>query len=204
MPRPPASPEQRNEQRNRIRRAAADLYAEQGPRGVTVRAVAKGAGVSTGTLYSYFDNLQAIMRSLWTGPVAEVGRKLEAVAQNHPDPEERVRALLHGYADFARDEPEIHRGAMMFVRPGSVAAPERQPAEELPFYRLVREAIDDGQADGSFRAGDPAVHAQTLWAGVHGALALPVHMDAYEIQPAAALVASMIDALVGSLLAPRS
>ena len=64
MARPAASPEQRDRQRGRIRRAAAEVYAENGLLGVTARAVAQRAGVSTGTIYSYFDGLQGLMRSI--------------------------------------------------------------------------------------------------------------------------------------------
>ena len=52
MPRTPATEEERAEQRRRLRHAASELHREGGPEAVTVRAVAKRAGVSTGLHYS--------------------------------------------------------------------------------------------------------------------------------------------------------
>ena len=102
MPRPAATPEQRERQRRRIRQAASEIYAENGPLGVSARAIAQRAGVSTGTLYSYFANLPDLMRSLWMEPVTEAGRELEAVAKAHRSPVKRIQALLTGYVEFAQ------------------------------------------------------------------------------------------------------
>ena len=85
MGRPAATDAQRDEQRNRIRRAAAELYQEGGTPALSVRAIARRAGVSTGLLYSYFTDLSELLRSLWLRPVAEFGREVDALAAAEPD-----------------------------------------------------------------------------------------------------------------------
>lgn len=199
MARPPASPEQRQRQRQRIRGAAAEVYRDDGLMGVTVRAVSQRAGVSTGTLYSYFANLEELLQSLWIEPLAEVNRQLEAIADEHPDPVARIRALLEAYVDFALAQPEVFRGAILFVRPASAPQPVPEPPAELPFYRLLRRAIEEGEAAGRVDATDADLAAQMLWAGVHGALALPVNIDRYAVRPQAELAGAMVDSLVTSI-----
>ena len=199
MARPTATPEQRDRQRALIRRAAAEVYAESGIRGVSVRAIAKRAGVSTGTLYSYFANLQELMRSLWREPVEKVNRHLEEVARRRRAPLRRVRALLEAYADFARAHPDVYRGAFLFVRPDSVPRSEAQPLGEVVFYRLLRDALREGQERGEVRTGDPGEMAQLLWAGVHGAVALPINVEAYRVASAERLVPAMIRTLLRSI-----
>ncbi len=48
--------------------------------------------------------------------------------------------------------------------------------------------------------GDADVMAQTLWAGVHGALALPIHMEPWGLADARCLVAAIRASLMTALL----
>lgn len=200
MARPKASAEQRELQRERLRRAAADIYNEDGLRAVTVRSVCKRAGVSTGTLYSYYANLEALLQSFWIEAVERANHQLFAIVAEHPDAIPRVKALLQAYADFSYDEPQVFRGAVLFVRPASEPAPEPDPVENLPLYQLLRDAVLQGQSDGVVRMDDPDTMTQVLWAGIHGALALPVHLDRFQIKPASELTPPMIEALVAAIV----
>ena len=202
MARPAASPEERARQRRRIRRAAADVYAEDGIHGISVRAVAKRAGVSTGTIYSYFSSLQELMVSLWRQPVAQAERELEAVARSHRDPVPRLIALMETYAEFAFSNPDVYRGAILFVRPASLPKPERQPLYELAFPRLLRAALEEGQQRGEIQAGDLDEMTQLLFAGLHGALALPVNVDRYEVASQQELAPAMIRTLLNAVRVP--
>ncbi len=199
MPRTAATPEQRERARNRIRKAAAQVVREEGPGAVTVRAIAMRAGVSTGTVYSYFENLADLMRSLWEDPTAEADAHMEAVARAHANPVRRIRALLRAYAEFAHRNEELYRGAFLFVRPTGAPAPVMQPLEEVAFYRLLRTALREGQLAGEVRRGSVDALAQTLWGGVHGALALPHNLDRFDFVPAERLSDEMIRMLVRAI-----
>lgn len=199
MPRPTATEQERAEQRKRIRRAASELHGEGGLAAVTVRAVAKRAGVSTGLLYSYYKNLSDLMRSLWMAPVAELGRSLASVEHAVTDPIERVERLLMTYVDFAVANDETHRGLLLFVRPpDSTPAATTDPVELMLFASLVR-AVEEGQSAGMIRDGDPRVLAQLLWSGVHGALALPINIDTYDLASGPTVAAEMVTALIRSI-----
>ena len=199
MPRKPATEEQRREVRRRIRRAAAEVYAEKGAIGVSVRAIAERAGVSTGTLYGYYESLGELMRSLWAGPVAKASEGLEEIAKANPDPRERIRALLEAYAEFALENRDVFRGALLFVRPQPLPESERRPLDQFVFYDLLRAALREGQAAGQVRAGNADELAQVLWAGIHGALALPVNLDIATFAPPETLARQTTQALLRSL-----
>ena len=199
MPRRPATPDERAAQRSRIRRAAAEVHDEKGLLGVTVRAVSQRAGVSSGTIYTYFSSLEEILQSLWIDPVARASRRLESIAAKHADPIEGIRALLTAYVDFALDEPEVFRGALLFVRPDSMATPTPDPVEDLTFYRLLRAAIEHGQAAGAVRLGSSDRIAHLAWASIHGALALPINIHRFDVEPQEELAAAMVDHVLESL-----
>ncbi len=199
MARPAASDEQRAEQRNRIRRAAAELYRQDGLPGLSVRAVAARAGVSTGLLYSYFANLSELLRTLWMGPVGELGRTLAAIESAEEEPVTRIERLLEAYIAFTIEHPDVHRGLLLFVRPPSSPSPTPADPDGLVLHAALRRAITEGQRTGAVRAGDPAMVAQVLWSGVHGALGLPVNVDSYALTPGPELAAAMVATLLSAI-----
>lgn len=199
MARPRATPEQRSEDRRRLRQAASELYREGGASAVTVRSVTQRAGVSSGALYNAFSGLPELMRSLWVGPVIEAGTRLRELADATPDPVERIRSILTGFVEFVAAHPDVHRNVLLYVRPASRPAPEPQAVEDVTMFALLRTAIVDGQRDGSIRAGDPVQLAELLWAGVHGALGLAINSEIYSLTSGEELAPEMIDLLVRSL-----
>lgn len=166
---------------------------------VSVRAVAKRAGVSTGLLYSYFGNLSELMRSLWLAPIAELGRSLAAVEFVEPDPIERIRRLLETYVDFAAANEETHRGLLLWVRPPNSTTDRNDDPDGLMLFAALRRAVEEGQATGGVRPGDSRVLAQLLWSGVHGALGLPINIDTYDLIDGPTMAAETITALIRSI-----
>ena len=118
---------------------------------VSVRAVAKRAGVSTGLLYSYFADLSELMRSLWMVPIAELGRSLAAVEQAEPDPVLRIRRLLETYVEFTRANDETHRGLLLWVRPPNMTTERNDDPDDLMLFASLRRAVDAGQSAGTVR-----------------------------------------------------
>ena len=175
------------------------LHGEKGLAGVTVRAIAQRAGISTGAVYSHFSSLSELAQSLWQAPLAKANARLAEVAAAEPDPCRRIERLLGAYVDFALENPDFLRGAMLFVRPTTSDAPEPQPLESLEFFRHLLAAISDAQAEGRAREGDPRTLALGAWAAVHGALALPVNLDRLDFDSPRAVTDAAIATAVSAL-----
>eukprot|EP00439_Symbiodinium_sp_Y106_P089174 s1_g1710.t1 len=200
MARTAATPEQRAQIREQIRAAAAAVYEEKGMTGTSARAIAIKAGVSVGTLYSYFANLPDLMRSLWAEPVEEEMVRLRASIAEAADPLEAIQLLLNGYASVAFRRPDILKGAFLFVRQDDGSPLPPAPAS-VEFQQMLIDAIEAGQKAGLFKQGPADQMARTLWAGVHGALALPVNIESLDFGPPKQLVDDMIAMLMDSLKA---
>ncbi len=196
MPRPALTDEQRQETRRAIRKAAATLYAKTGLSEISARKVAETAGVSVGTLYTHFDNLTELMQSLWKEPVSRLIDEFETVIEEVSNPVDKIHTLLDAYADFAIEQHAIYRGAFLFVRPGSHEKPAQANLDEDRFFSLFRNAVVEAQDKGLIRTGDPDVLTQTLWAGMHGAIALPQNVDRLALAPPEKAVPHMIEALM--------
>lgn len=196
MPRPALTDEQRRETRRSIRKAAARLYARNGFADISARKIAESAGVSVGTLYSYFDSLTDLMQSLWKEPVSRLINEFEETLETIESPRDRLHSLLKAYANFAIQQQGVYRGAFLFVRPESHEAPSKTSLDEDRFFSLFRNTIAEAQAQGLIRQGDPRKLTQTVWAGLHGAIALPINMDRLALDPPEDSVQDMIEALL--------
>jgi AcrR family transcriptional regulator len=200
MARTAATPEQRAQVREQIRLAAAAVYEEKGVAGTSARAIAVKAGVSVGTLYSYYANLPELMRSLWAEPVAEEMVRLRATVEAIPDPLQALQALLDGYANFALGNRDILRGAFLFVGRAQDTPLSPAPAA-VEFEHMLRDAVLAGQNSGQIKPGAAEQIAHQLWAGVHGALALPINIESLDFGSPKQLVADMIAMLMESIKA---
>lgn len=199
MPRTQATPEQKEEARRVIRQAAADVYHSVGIGGVSVRAIAKKAGVSVGTIYTYFGSLQGLMESLWNGPVQRYIDRLKTIAEEHADPVKRIEALMRSYVEFAEKNAEIYRGVFLFVRPLGQAIKDKTPAEDAVFASLVIAAIKDGQEDGQITAGDPTEMAMMIWGSLHGCIALPHNFGRSEFGDTSPILERLITTTIASI-----
>jgi AcrR family transcriptional regulator len=148
--------------------AAAQLAAEKGGAALSLRGVARRAGVSQAAPYHYFADKSALLAA-----VAEVGFRLfdraQAAALDNAadDPTERLAALGAAYVRFALDRPHYFR--VMF-RPHLVEH-DRYPAlEEISgrsFERLV-ETVRAARLANGHDDPDPLAAATLVWAVPHG------------------------------------
>ena len=153
--------------------AALRIVETQGKEALTLRAVARLAGVSQAAPYRHFANKEALLAG-----VAEEGfRSLmsamhESVRACGDIPLARLRAVGIGYVTFATSHPSHFR--VMFGRDmadRSAFPTLRQVASDT--LAMVVDAIADCQRAGLVRSEEPAADlALTAWSSVHGLSAL--------------------------------
>ncbi|MEL6568282.1 MAG: TetR/AcrR family transcriptional regulator [Pseudomonadota bacterium] len=200
MPRPETTPEQKEEIRREIRRAAKNLYDREGQASLSVRAIAKEAGVSVGTIYTYFGSLQGLTESLWSAPVNKLTKQLQAIADETEDPVERIRALMAAYRQFAQDHERIFRNVFLFVRPLEKPSPVRTPAEDALLPVLLTAALKEGQDQGRIHPGKPEDLAMMLWGSLHGCLALQYNFGRLEFRNPDDIADGVIEAFLTGLI----
>ena len=155
--------------------AALRIVETQGTGALTLRAVARLAGVSQAAPYRHFANKEAILAA-----VAEEGFRSLMIAMRQSieacgdGPVARLRAVGIGYVTFATSHPSHFR--VMFGRDmadRSAFPTLRQVASDT--LGVVVDAIADCQRAGLVRSEEPAADlAVTAWSTVHGLSALLV------------------------------
>lgn len=158
--------------RSALLEAADALLAEQGAAGLSLRAVAKRAGVSHTAPYRHFRDKAALLTALAAEGFRVLAEGLATAAAEHSD--DPARQLVEAgrvYVVTALAHPQ--RTRLMFG--GNVALSNEDPllqaAGERAFNGL-QDIISAGQAAGVFRDDPVRPLALTLWSAVHGLVML--------------------------------
>jgi AcrR family transcriptional regulator len=141
---------------------ALELVEREGAEALTLRAVARAAGVSPAAPYRHFTDKRALLAA-----VAEEGFRLMTTALRAgdagADARARFRARGLAYVGFATRHPSHFR--VMFGRELADRSgyPGLQDAARAAFDALV-EGVRDAQEAGAMREGDPRELGLTAWA----------------------------------------
>ena len=168
----------RKKQKLEVRRAlldaASELFLEGGLEGFSLRAVAERVGYSATTVYLYFENKDDLLFAVSLEGFEGFGQALQTAYDSAPDPVERIAALGRAYVAFGVAHPAHYR--LMFMERGEFLTktnPHDQKSTVDSFGILVR-AVHELYTAGRVRdpAADPMTLVYTIWAGVHGLVAL--------------------------------
>lgn len=90
---------------NALRCAAADVIAERGVGGFTLREVARRAGVSHAAPAHHFGDSRGLLTSLAVEAFDQLASRTRAASEEHDDPAERLVAIGRAYVQTAVEHP---------------------------------------------------------------------------------------------------
>ncbi len=204
MPKKPQTPEEQERIRALIIEVSLEIYDREGLAGVSMSNVARHMGYTAGALYRYFDSHIRLMQAMWLETVFQIRDTAAEISRAIPDPVERIRALMTGYATFAEQNPTAFRSTLMLSEPVGVELPPLfQNAMEDTAYRYMRAAAAEAIAAGTFRPMNPDLAAQTIWAVMHGVVTMTVHFRPPEwpLEPLPDRVAAAVEVAIEGLRA---
>ncbi|MGA6164429.1 TetR/AcrR family transcriptional regulator [Amycolatopsis magusensis] len=143
--------------RAEILSAATELLDACGdPRAVTLRAVARQAGITAPSIYAHFRDQPAVLLDVVREAFAELSGWLRsAVDDADDDPRRRLYLVCRAYLDFAHEHPERYRAMFSGTGPANVPA-------------VLADCLARCVAAGHCTSTDPAADAVALWLGLHG------------------------------------
>lgn len=166
-----------DERRQRLLESAAQVLAEDGPHGLSLRRIAAEAGGSTQLVYTLFGGKPGLADALYAEGfrrlAAAMTRALATAVPPRGDPE-RLVCVGRAYRAFAHAEPAFF--AVMFGRAIADFTPTaatRAYGRECTFGQVVSEVqacLDAGTLVG----GSAADLARLCWLTVHGLSSLEV------------------------------
>jgi AcrR family transcriptional regulator len=171
-------------------RAAIELLEENGSAGLSLRAVARRAGVSPTAPYRHYADRDTLVSAVAAEGYRELAIMLAAA---HPSPStpDDLAAVAAAYVRFALDHPAMFRA--MFAEPCDPRSDERVAATAA-----ITEYVTDLVRHAFPTVDDPAALSTAVWALVHGLAFL--HLDGKLDSSTPDVVAEHVHAAVHALL----
>ncbi|MEQ1569970.1 MAG: TetR/AcrR family transcriptional regulator [Myxococcota bacterium] len=151
----------------RLLGVAEELLSERGPDGVTVREVARRAGLTPMAVYRHFDGVDALRDALRARGYQGLAAAFHDVLAE-PDARSRLEASARRYTRWALDHPAMFRLMFTGGPAPEVAATQVQHRRDAAAFRFLVDRIREAMDAGVVPRGDPEARAIDWWALCHG------------------------------------
>jgi AcrR family transcriptional regulator len=140
---------QANSRRDELLELASAMFAERGLRATTVRDIADGAGILSGSLYHHFSSKEEIVDELLRGFLDWLFARYNEIMDNEANPLERLKGLF-----MASFEAIEHRHAQVVIYQDEAQRLSSQPRfsyiedmnrqQRKMWVELINQGIDEG------------------------------------------------------------
>jgi len=145
--------------RQRLVRAALELFTTQGYRDTTTPEISKKAGVAEGTIYRHFDSKQHLLNELYRAAARWAAKLVKEADALKVGPREKLAELARELVAGTGREPAVAR--LFFVQRHGELLDEESRKTARDFRLALESLVAQGKADGSVKAG-----AAEIWAAV--------------------------------------
>lgn len=172
--------------------AASRLLVEQPPEALSLRAVAREAGVAAPSVYLHFSDLRALTWAVLEARFAGLTELATRAASRASNPRSKLRAWSLAYCRFGLENPGHYR--VLFDWPGERVI---VPMADLPGHGLYQSLLDVLRP--CLPTGESVDDLAVLvWAGLHGLVSLRISKPSFPWRP----VDKLVDAYLGRLVPP--
>ncbi len=160
MPRTAEANQQiRAERKRQVLQAAASVFARKGLSDATIADIAAQAGVSHGLLYRHFASKEDVFAAIIEQSLHEAMNLAQAALEYSGTPWERIHWITTQIfpVESLGGRPDYFSVVLYALTNESVPEQVRQQAAKQgeTIYRVIRQFIVEGQAEGQVVAGNP-------------------------------------------------
>src|SRR3954463_11094235 len=190
--------------KERVERAATELFAAKGIDGVSIAEIAAAAGVSQGALYRHYASKEDLAWSLFSTAYLRTGAELDVIRAQQPRFPGRLAAMVAHFCALYDNDPALFR-FMLIAQHGllpRIGRGERAPVD------AVADAVADAVHAGEIVVAEPPVAValifgivlQTAVFHLYGRMSGPLSARAADLTSAAMAAVTSL----GSSTAKRS
>lgn len=149
-----ADPLQGKAAREKIIKAAAEVFAEEGFGGARVDEIARRAGLNKAMLYYRLGDKRALYEAVLLHFLSGAWREIEEGVRSSKTSGDRLRALVRAVVTLAASSPHFPRLMLRELATGGANLPAPVLEGMARIARLTRRILEDGHRDGAFRKTD--------------------------------------------------
>ncbi len=153
--------------RERILRAAIDVFAEHGYFNAKVAQIAKAAGVADGTIYLYFDGKEDVLITIFREHTRSYLHSLEQAMANINRAEDRLRTAVRHHLETLGRDRALAVVSQVELRHSLKFLSLFSQQEVADYLNVIRKIVEHGQETEAFRRN---VHPQLVAKAIFGVL----------------------------------
>ena len=154
--------------KNALIKAGVEILASEGLGGLSLRKVAKQAGVSHAAPYSHFKDKQALIAAISTESFKELYIQIESVYTAHKEnPENLLVETSWAYLQFALTKPDRFKLMFSSVLEKEKEYPDFVEVSHQNFQQVVR-VVKLCQGASILKDGEANLTAVSVWGAIHG------------------------------------
>lgn len=155
--------------RNALIKAGTEILSAEGLSGLSLRKVARRAGVSHAAPYAHFKDKRDLIAAISTeGYLLLYNQIRESVERFKDDPRKQLQEAAWAYVDFALNDPDHFRVTLSgIVEKDKEQYPDYVRASKESFA-LVQEIVRACQERGILKKGPTEEVAVAVWSLIHG------------------------------------
>lgn len=166
------------------------LFEQEGYAKLSARKVAQRVGCSVGSIYVYFDSMDALTHAVVDSSLNKLLGRLLAIRLQ--DSYQALVAACDTYVQFGLEHAEDYRVAFIYqLKTGPI-----YPHES---FRVLQERITCYQKSGKVTAFDAETAAQVVWTHLHGLVSLLIQKPGFPWRPRAQLIEDAIRLTIETL-----
>jgi AcrR family transcriptional regulator len=154
-----------------IAEIALRILEKEGPDKVSMRRIAKEAGITPMAIYYHYPNRQALLKSITNAEFDKLLTFFEARQKRTPR-KDRLLTIMDGYLDYALARPRIFDYVFSQYREGARQYPDGFRNRQSPTLNPVADAMAEAMQTGELKQDDIWELALELWALAHGYVTL--------------------------------
>ncbi len=140
------------------------LFTEKGYFNTSIADIRRQADVSTGTIYHYFKNKEAIADALFEDILQSLNDSIKEINRKNKDTFERLRAIVELFFTLSEDAPDVMR-FIITVRHQEFL-PSRTPLSLSQPLQQLTQIMRDGINKGELRRTDPIVASAFFYGSI--------------------------------------
>ncbi len=152
--------------REELLAGALEMIKENGVDKVSLRSLAKRAGVSHNAPYMHFANRDALLAAIAQMGFQQLKVATEALANEQGESwREQLKIGCAAYVRFSVDNPALFR--VMFMEHDAARFPD-YVGDSMDALGVLRNVIQLGQASGEIKPGPVDLYTNFIWSLLHG------------------------------------
>eukprot|EP00435_Cladocopium_sp_Y103_P077700 s1_g1439.t1 len=169
------------ELKQRLHQAAKKRITEKGLANLRARDVTADAGCALGSLYTCFDDLDALVTDINTETMEDLHEALSKRILKADTPPDRLEALALGYLDFATKQGQRWSAVFEHQLPAPGLIPDEHREQNLKLLSLIEGPLRDLHPELSKVA--LATRARTYFSAIHGVVSIALEERFISVSP---------------------